>query len=608
MTVRQHTEFRISTQMVCVGLNLVQVNVSTEDLVKCLSLNPTSDFVCIQIPEPPSANHNGEIVVSPLFRNDLLLHSTYWRSKVVGKIEFNGRFEWIEKQVQWAAHVGIFAVWLDSEKILTNEFLQFSRVWKSVALKHSQMQFWISVGESEWNSWSRLYQAVDYLSNVGVFLRIGGEKGEGESKRQDDDEGDSSDLKRWRAEPIAAVGVSGNADIEVLETMMKYCDVYCIPVESFEETSKLAARSAKLKELKAALEEEDETSRFYSQLDDVLQTPLQPLKDDLDSVIYETFELDSPKYSYYQAAITSALMDTLSRLEEFPIRIAVVGAGRGPLIDAVIAAANNLRMGEYIEILALEKNPWAFNTLLHRNQSEWNEYVVELVEADVRSFVASCVEPGSFDILISELLGSFGDNELAPECLEAATELLKADGICIPQSYSSFLEPISSSILWNRARKVDALEKMYVVKMKNFFQVSKAPQLCFTFQHFSASEKESRSFEDNNSRFTNLKFSIESDCAIHGLAGYFSTKLFGIIELSTVPDERTQTKGLNSWFPVFFPLKTPLHVSKGTVINVSIWRCVDITKGVWYEWSVSSSNKSSVEIHNCNGNSYSVQF
>ena len=29
------------------------------------------------------------------------------------------------------------------------------------------------------------------------------------------------------------------------------------------------------------------------------------------------------------------------------------------------------------------------------------------------------------DILISELLGSFGDNELSPECLDGAMRLLK---------------------------------------------------------------------------------------------------------------------------------------------------------------------------------------
>lgn len=33
---------------------------------------------------------------------------------------------------------------------------------------------------------------------------------------------------------------------------------------------------------------------------------------------------------------------------------------------------------------------------------------------------------------VSELLGSFGDNELSPECLDGAQRFLKPDGISIP--------------------------------------------------------------------------------------------------------------------------------------------------------------------------------
>jgi hypothetical protein len=35
---------------------------------------------------------------------------------------------------------------------------------------------------------------------------------------------------------------------------------------------------------------------------------------------------------------------------------------------------------------------------------------------------------------VSELLGSFGDNELSPECLDGAQRFLKPDGISIPSS------------------------------------------------------------------------------------------------------------------------------------------------------------------------------
>jgi PRMT5 arginine-N-methyltransferase/PRMT5 oligomerisation domain len=96
--------------------------------------------------------------------------------------------------------------------------------------------------------------------------------------------------------------------------------------------------------------------------------------------------------------------------------------------------------------------------------------------------------PESADIVVSELLGSFGDNELSPECLDGAMRFLKrrslrslsdsfpcpefhgasylANGISIPSSYTAYLAPLSSSKLYNEvhAGKDDkASETPYVV-------------------------------------------------------------------------------------------------------------------------------------------------
>jgi type II protein arginine methyltransferase len=51
---------------------------------------------------------------------------------------------------------------------------------------------------------------------------------------------------------------------------------------------------------------------------------------------------------------------------------------------------------------------------------EWGDKV-KLLFGDMR--ILSVPEP--VDILVSELLGSFGDNELSPECLDGATRFLK---------------------------------------------------------------------------------------------------------------------------------------------------------------------------------------
>jgi protein arginine N-methyltransferase 5 len=154
---------------------------------------------------------------------------------------------------------------------------------------------------------------------------------------------------------------------------------------------------------------------FATGYHDYLQTPLQPLMDNLQSATYEVFESDPVKYSLYEEAIFSSL---LTRTSINPV-IMVVGAGRGPLVDRSITAAR--RAGKTAKIYVIEKNSNAIITLRLRKKNEWKELVHEVIHTDMRSW--NC--PEKCDILVSELLGSFGDNELSPECLDGAQRLLK---------------------------------------------------------------------------------------------------------------------------------------------------------------------------------------
>lgn len=88
--------------------------------------------------------------------------------------------------------------------------------------------------------------------------------------------------------------------------------------------------------------------------------------------------------------------------------------------------------------------------------------MVTIVAADMRLWEA----PQQADILVSELLGSFGDNELSPECLDGAQKFLKKGGVSIPQSYTSFLQPITTAKLWNDV-KVCQAKKEQPIKRAN---------------------------------------------------------------------------------------------------------------------------------------------
>jgi protein arginine N-methyltransferase 5 len=137
--------------------------------------------------------------------------------------------------------------------------------------------------------------------------------------------------------------------------------------------------------------------------------------------------------------------------------IFVVGAGRGPLVNASLRAIDAVNKANRIplphknishfkikpRIVAVEKNPSAVLYLnsLKTHNPKWK--VVEIVECDMREadqnpLLADIIsgDPlGKTDIVVSELLGSFGCNELSPECLDGFQQsgLLKETGVSIPQ-------------------------------------------------------------------------------------------------------------------------------------------------------------------------------
>ena len=118
------------------------------------------------------------------------------------------------------------------------------------------------------------------------------------------------------------------------------------------------------------------------------------------------------------------------------IVVAVVGAGRGPLVAAALNAARLANV--VIRVYAVEKNMNAVITLRNRALTEmWDN--VTIVAGDMRSASTHPSPSEQADVLVSELLGSWGDNELSPECLNGAASFLKPGGISIPSSYTSFL-------------------------------------------------------------------------------------------------------------------------------------------------------------------------
>ena len=337
---------------------------------------------------------------------------------------------------------------------------------------------------------------------------------------------------------------------------------------------------------------------------DYLQAPLQPLMDNLESATYETFEKDASKYIQYEEAVLACLADRVSDADAAAGRVtvlAVVGAGRGPLVRASLRASE--RSGRAVRVYAVEKNPNAVITLQSLVESEgWGDRVT-VIAGDMRSEGAVAERA---DVLVSELLGSFGDNELSPECLDGAQRFLKEDGVSIPRAYTSYLAPVTAAKLWNDAKARGDLRHMetpYVVKLHRHALVAE-PREVFTFEH------PNRSINIDNTRYAKLAFARgerAKAATVHGFAGYFDATLYdgpaGTVCCSIYPPTHTIGPGgenMFSWFPIYFPLRAPVDVPAGADVEAHCWRCVGQGK-VWYEWAVTAPVVGPV--HNVNGRS-----
>jgi protein arginine N-methyltransferase 5 len=395
---------------------------------------------------------------------------------------------------------------------------------------------------------------------------------------------------------------------------------------------------------------------------DSLQRPLQPLKDHLEFSMYETFEKDPVKYAKYEEAVYLALKSRVTSMEliaDVPklITIAVAGAGRGPLVMRSIMAFNKLNVPSSslsLKVYAIEKNPSAVVYLrsMAEHNLEWHD-VVAVVNIDARKLTLGDLDGNKIDIVVSELLGSFGDNELSPECLDPLleSECCKSTTTSIPMEYTAYLAPVSSYRLHSEAAQQAqvphdgaqplgiqrAMETSYVVRPHSASQTHHE-QSCWTFQHPSSTTDKERTAtlefapDPTFASATGCGYghvdpaiadivaqsqlgSTSGDMTIHGLLGTFTAVLFSEkesdthCEISIAPHRFS--KGMFSWFPLYFPFRNPLRVPYGSNISVKMWRKTSYGR-VWYEWCAKVHRKGetlgATPIHNSNGRSSDVSM
>ncbi|GAY44570.1 hypothetical protein CUMW_082920, partial [Citrus unshiu] len=653
-----------------------------DDMPHLLSFNLSSggfDFVVATLMDPnyrPSLMEKdigGGSHVLSFAGSDLVLSPSQWSSHVVGKIS-----SWIDldsedeilrmdsettlkQEISWASHLSLQACLLPSPKGAS--CANYARCVNQILQSLNNMQLWLRIplvkndddtmdfipsGDS-WELWNSFRLLCEHHSQLSVALDVLSSLPSANS------------LGRWFGEPVRAAIIHTdsfltnargypclsrhhqklitgflNHSIQVVISGKLNNGVPSVSLDSALDHTGTNVESSQRHSLRPYLDyiaylyqrmdPLPEQERFELSYRDFLQSPLQghnplfhiisdefctiefsnyylsfqPLMDNLEAQTYETFEKDSVKYIQYQRAIGNALVDRVPDEEASSLTTAAEETGRK------------------LKIYAVEKNPNAVVTLHSLVRLEGWEKTVTIVSCDMRCWDA----PEKADILVSELLGSFGDNELSPECLDGAQRFLKQDGISIPSSYTSFIQPVTASKLHNDVKShkdVVHFETAYVVKVHSVARLAPCEPV-FTFTHPNFSTKKS------NQRYKKLRFEIPSDTGssmVHGFAGYFDAMLYKDVHLGIEPSTATPNMfsccasssvcfvesyfdtGLQipAWFAIFFPLRTPVCIRPGSPLEVHFWRCCGSTK-VWYEWCVASPNPSPV--HNSNGRSYWV--
>ncbi|RKP27969.1 protein arginine N-methyltransferase 5 [Syncephalis pseudoplumigaleata] len=547
--------------------------------------------------------------------DQLVLDRVDWASSVVGRhaawadvtakdtADYIAAEELLQRETAWATHLGLPAMILALPDLLVDVPSVARYVSQTIATA-SYTQLWVRASTSNeagiqgmaaatvdedgnWECWSLLRLLCGHAPSVALCLELTA------------DLPDEEKLDRWLAEPIAAVVLPESVWLRnakgypvlsrrhqaVIHRLLSRSVEVIVRAEAPVAEAQVAHYQQYVRHLAANPPPPSHCEAFATGYQDYLQAPLQPLMDNLESSTYQVFEQDPVKYVQYEEAVYRALCDRVpdAAASETTSVIMVVGAGRGPLVTRCLEAAR--RANRLVRVFAIEKNPNAYVTLQKMNKEVWRERVT-VVWTDMREWDTE----ERADILVSELLGSFGDNELSPECLDGAQKLLKEDGISIPASYTSFIAPLSSAKLHAEVAALPSPsrhETPYVVLFSAVHQMAE-PQAIWTFEHPLRSSKthaliEPRMDNKHNVRYSRNTFTLAQAAMMHGIAGYFDTVLYKDVTLSILPS--TASEGMFSWFPILFPLKNPIYVPSDAIVDVHFWRRTNCKK-TWYEWSV----------------------
>jgi len=289
------------------------------------------------------------------------------------------------------------------------------------------------------------------------------------------------------------------------------------------------------------------------------------------------------------------------------IKVLVVGAGRGRL--ALFALDAIREAGRKGEVHVIDASPRAIDFLRSRFKEEIRHGDMAVHDAWIVSPAPEnplpCTLEGlenAFNIIVSEVFGSFGDNEFLPEIVSTAGKRWGARGhAMIPQSWTTYVAPIQSSSIAARHLK----QIPHVMGVPDDCVFLSVPQIAYT----SVTSTDQRLFEadlcfecsresqwrpSTSETKRQKKVDNESLVVVNGFIGFFSAELWKGISIDTRMGYDFERNTFH-WEAFFFPvLSTPLQVTGPLHFSLRrrpVVACKDASGkgaerlGLCYEWS-----------------------
>jgi len=297
----------------------------------------------------------------------------------------------LKQQLTWVSHLGLGGVMLPyppSSKPLTNygrvltgslSTLPYTACWIRIPCMDDELEKGVVEelqGMKSWERWNVLRNMAGSDSKLGVALELGATLPTDQV------------LDRWFAEPVKVIILSEDIFLTnnngypvlskrhqyVVRKFFKFRPYFIVSTSTMPklvldefsddmlEESLASPHADYIRYLYRTQDAPGVIDQFAIGYQDYLQAPLQPLQDNLESSTYETFEKDPIKYQQYELAVERALRDRPIPTDgELDVTvIMVVGAGRGPLVNCSLRAAE--KAGRNVRLYAVEKNPNAFVT------------------------------------------------------------------------------------------------------------------------------------------------------------------------------------------------------------------------------------------------------